>query len=185
MTIENETLVNNAEYQMQLDIQLDGDISISAVIYDESDNVGVFSKNETSETTLIATSRFQPIKGVNYCKIEITVYGGSIWSTPFNVSVTSCQIRLEESQGNGFGFGDLEIPFFQWPSIPIVGVIVLLLWAMPYSILKYREWKKLPDEVDLNIIDDEEELNILDSEGLTADDDDDDIDDTYESWDDD
>jgi hypothetical protein len=185
ITVDNETLVENADYQITLEILYEGDISLSAILYDEIDNVYVFDKNETSTNTLITTSKFQTKKGVNYCKIEFSVYSGSIWSTSFNISITSCNIFLKESQGGfGFGFGDLEIPFFQWPSVPIVGVIVLLLWAMPYSILKYREWKKLPDEIEVSILEDEE-FNILDPEGLTGDEDDDEFNETYDVMEDD
>jgi hypothetical protein len=186
LTINNETLIQNAEHKINLEITLDGDISLSALLYDETDSVSVFSKNETSTTTLTASAKFQPILGVNYCEIEFSIYGGSLWSTTFNISITNCHILLEESQGGfGFGFGDLEIPFFQWPAVPIVGVIVLLLWVLPYSVLKYREWKKLPNEVELNYLEDDEELNILDPNGITTEDDDDDIDETYDVWEDD
>lgn len=185
ITVENETLIQNANYQIQLEIIFEGDISLSAILYDEKNNVYVFNKNETSQNTLIASSEFQTKKGVNYCEIELSIYGGSLWSTPFNISIIDCKILLEESQGGfGFGFSDLEIPFFQWPSVPIVGIIVLLLWIMPYSFLKYREWKKLPNEIEVNILDDEE-FNILDPEGLTVDDGDDEFEDTFETLEDD
>ena len=54
---------------------------------------------------------------------------------------------------------------------------------MPYSILKYREWKKLPGEVDIQILDDDD-INILDPEGLTAGDDDDEFEEAFDFEDD-
>ncbi len=184
LTIVNETLLEKSNYEMLLDITYEGDISLSAILYDERNNVYVFNKNETSTNKLKVNSEFNIKKGVNYCKIEFSIYSGSLWGTYFNISITNCQVLIVESQGGfGFGFSDLEIPFFQWPSIPIVGIIILLLWIMPYSILKYREWKKIPNEIEVNILDDEE-FNILDPEGLAIIDDDE-FDDTFEVLEDD
>lgn len=182
ITIENNALLEKSTCDLEITLQIIGEISISLTFFDSSDTTHPFVKNETSENTLDAETQFTPTIGSNFYSIEFVVYSNNLWGSDFNVTITSCIIDFTESQ-NGFGFSDLEIPFFQWPSIPIVGVIILFLWIMPYSVLKYREWKKLPGEVDINILDDED-INILDPEGMTAGDDDDDIEETFDFEDD-
>lgn len=182
ITIENSTLLEKSTCDLEITLQIIGEISVSLTFIDSSDTTHPFEKNETTENTLDAETQFSPTIGSNFYSIEFVIYSNNLWGSDFNVTITSCVLDFSESQ-NGFGFSDLEIPFFQWPSIPIVGVIILFLWIMPYSILKYREWKKLPGEVDINILDDED-INILDPEGLTAGDDDDDIEETFDFEDD-
>ena len=182
ITIENNTLIEKSTCDLEITLQIIGEISVSLTFFDSSDTTHPFEKNETSENTLDAETQFSPTIGSNFYSIEFVIYSNNLWGSDFNVTITSCIIDFSESQ-NRFGFSDLEIPFFQWPSIPIVGVVILFLWIMPYSILKYREWKKLPGEVDINILDDDD-INILDPEGLTAGDDDDDIEETFDFEDD-
>ncbi|MBK5112826.1 MAG: hypothetical protein JJE41_04295 [Candidatus Heimdallarchaeota archaeon] len=182
LTIENNSLLEKSECNLELTVQIIGEISVSLTFFDASDATHSFVKNQTSVNTLNAKTQFSPAIGSNFYTIELVIFSDKLWGSDFNVTITSCTIELTESQ-NRFGFSDLEIPFFQWPSIPIVGIVILFLWIMPYSILKYREWKKLPGEVDINIIDDED-INILDPEGLTAGDDDDDIEEAFDFEDD-
>ncbi|NPE07091.1 MAG: hypothetical protein GNW80_02315 [Asgard group archaeon] len=182
ITIENNTLLEKSTCDLEITLQIKGEVSVSLTFFDSSDTTHPFEKNETSENTFDAETQFSPTIGSNFYSIEFVIYSNNLWGSDFNVTITSCIIDFSESQ-NRFGFSDLEIPFFQWPSIPIVGVIILFLWIMPYSVLKYREWKKLPGEVDINILDDED-INILDPEGLTAGDDDDDIEETFDFEDD-
>jgi len=182
LTIENTTLHEKSICDLEITLQIIGEVSVSLTFFDSSDTTHPFEKNQTSENTLGAETQFSPTIGSNFYSIEFVIYSNNLWGADFNVTITSCIIDFTESQ-NGFGFSDLEIPFFQWPTIPFVGVIILFLWIMPYSILKYREWKKLPGEVDINILDDED-INILDPEGLTAGDDDDDIEEAFDFEDD-
>ncbi len=182
MTIKNNSLLEHSECTLNLDILITGEVSVSLTFFDANSKAHPFEKNQTSENTIKAETHFIPVIGSNFYSIELVIYSDNLFGSDFNVTITNCNIELTETQ-HGFGFNDLEIPFFQWPSIPIVGVIVLFLWIMPYSILKYREWKKLPGEVDINIIDDED-INILDPEGMTAGDDDDDFEEAFDFEDD-
>ncbi|NHJ31734.1 MAG: hypothetical protein FK732_02620 [Asgard group archaeon] len=184
LTIKNETLFEKSECNLDITLQFIGEISVSLTFFDANERAYPFEKNQTSENTLNAKTQFSPEFGSNFYSIELVIYSDNLWGSDFNVTLTDCNLELAESQkGFGFGFSDLEIPFFQWPAIPIVGIIILFLWIMPYSVLKYREWKKLPGEVDINILDDED-INILDPEGLTAGDDDDDIEEAFDFEDD-
>jgi len=184
LSIENNSLLENSECKLDLEIQVIGEVSVSLTFFDASSKAHPFEKNQTSEETIIAKTQFLPTIGSNFYTIELVIYSDNLFGSDFNVTISSCNVDLFESQiGFGFGFSDLEIPFFQWPSIPIVGVVILFLWVMPYTILKYREWKKLPGEVDINIIDDED-INILDPEGLTAGDDDDEFEEAFDFEDD-
>ncbi|MBN1330622.1 MAG: hypothetical protein JXA54_14205 [Candidatus Heimdallarchaeota archaeon] len=177
VTFENETLMKGSNCQLIFDIVYDDDVSLTMYLIDEDERVMTFSKNETSENLFSAQVKFPSRLGIHYYKIETTVYGNDLWQTEFNITFSNSKLNIIKSSSSGFG--DLEIPFFQWPSVPIVGILVLFLWALPYSVLKYREWKKLPDEIDINVLEDDNTLNILDPEGLTIDDDEsDDIDDS-------
>lgn len=169
-TINNETLINKGEYTCALQLEKEGEIIVDLALIDIQENRLNFNINSTAES-VFALVNFQPKIGINWYQVEVTVYGESIWSTDFNLAFEASSISIKEvPKGNGLGFGELEIPFFQWPSVPIVGFITLLLWFLPYSILKYREWKKVPGEVDFNNLD--ENMDILPPEGIAAEDDD-------------
>jgi len=181
ITIDNETLTEDTTCKIILELQCNEDVSVSLDLNDGINSPIAFSENETTEEIMVVIAEFSPKLGVNYYAVDTTIYGGELWAIEFNLTIANCYIVLEP----GSGSGNLEIPFFQWPSIPFVGVLVLFLWIVPYSVLKYRAWKKLPDEVDMVSLDEDDDLNIFDPEGLSVDDDDDDIDDTYEIMDDD
>jgi len=182
VTYENETLMEESNCQLTFDIVFAEEVSLSIYFIDESDSVMTVSRNETSENSFSVYVNFSPKLGIHYYKIETTVYGSDLWETEFNITLTNSKLNIIKSDGSG----DLDIPFFQWPSIPVVGILVLFLWALPYSVLKYREWKKLPDEIDINVLDDDDTLNILDPEGLTIEEDGgDNIDDPFELMEDD
>ncbi|MBD3193063.1 MAG: hypothetical protein GF308_20670 [Candidatus Heimdallarchaeota archaeon] len=169
-TIENETLIEQGECSCTLQLNLEGETIIDLTLIDEKENPTNFDINSTTEQTS-ASVNFQPKKGVNWYLVEVKVYGESIWSTDFNLDFGDCLIAIKKvSNGNELGFQQLEIPFFQWPSVPLVGFIILLLWFLPYSILKYRAWKKVPGEVDFTNLD--EDSDILPPEGIAAEDDD-------------
>jgi len=170
---------------MQFSITIQGAVSASLFLYDKNWESYSMEKNQTDEFTTDVSVEISPHLGVNLYTLETSIYSESIWSTSFNVSISTVQLNVEYTEKSGFGFGNLEIAFFTWPSYPIVGVIILALWILPYSILKYRAWKKLPGEVEINFLDDEDAINILDPEGLSVDDQDDDIDETYDFEEDD
>ena len=96
----------------------------------------------------------------------------------YNFTMMNCYLEVKPAR-TGWGFDNLVIPFFNWPAHPFIGIILLSLWIMPYSILKYREWKKDPNEISLNQLDNDDGANVLDPEGLTASDDGDDIDENF------
>ncbi|MHA1557063.1 MAG: hypothetical protein ACTSPM_09040, partial [Candidatus Heimdallarchaeota archaeon] len=180
MTINNETLLSHGDYQLQFSLEIHGEVSVSLFLFDTNLQSFSMEKNQTDDYTSEITTEISPNLGVNLYTLEIAIYGENIWSSPFNISISNVYLNVEYNENGGFGFGDLEISFFQWPDYPIVGVLILVVWILPYSILKYRAWKKLPGEVEINFLDDEEALNILDPEGLSVDDQDDDIDETFE-----
>ncbi len=180
MTINNETLLSHGDYQLQFSLEIHGEVSVSLFLFDTNLQSFSMEKNQTDDYTSEITTEISPNLGVNLFTLEIAIYGENIWSSPFNVSISNVYLNVEYNENGGIGFGDLEIPFFQWPDYPIVGVLILAVWILPYSILKYRAWKKLPGEVEINFLDDEEAMNILDPEGLSVDDQDDDIDETFE-----
>ena len=185
LTINNETLLSHGTYQMQFSITIQGAVSASLFLYDKNWESYSMEKNQTDEFTTDVSVEISPHLGVNLYTLETSIYSESIWSTSFNVSISTVQLNVEYTEKSGFGFGNLEIAFFTWPSYPIVGVVILALWILPYSILKYRAWKKLPGEVEINFLDDEDAINILDPEGLSVEDQDDDIDETYDFEEDD
>lgn len=180
MTINNETLVSNGYYQLQFSIEIHGEVATSIFLVDSNSQSSSLEKNQTDEYTSEITAEISPNIGVNLYTLEIAIYGENIWSSTFNVSISNVYLNVEYTKNNGFRFDDLEIPFFQWPTYPVVGVIILVIWILPYSVLKYRAWKKLPGEVEINFLDDEAVVNILDPEGMSVEDEDDDIDETFE-----
>ena len=180
MTINNETLLSYGNYQLQFSLEIHGEVAVSLFLFDTNMQSFSMEKNQTDDYTSEITSDISPVLGVNLYTLEIAVYSENIWSSTFNISILNVYLNVEYTEKSGFGFDDLEIPFFQWPSYPVVGVIILAIWILPYSVLKYRAWKKLPGEVEINFLEDDDAINIMDPEGLSVDDQDDDIDETFE-----
>ncbi len=176
-TIENETLINAAKYSLNLTIRFTGDVRISLTLFDNNSEASPFTKNQTTANIITATAELQPSHGVNYYSIGLSIYGDSLWGTNFNVTFVNCTVNLIEALG-GFGLFNLDIPFFQWPSVPIVGVVALVLWFVPYTLLKFRKWQKSTKEFSFTSLDDD--LDIVDPEGIATDDDHDDIKDAFE-----
>ncbi len=185
LTIENESLACHSKYQISLTLKLSKQVSVSLSIRDKNNQVVVLEKNETTKGTVVATAKLYPYLGVSVYELDLTVFSGSLWTTEFEITIEQCKLSFYK-EGRLFGFDSLEIPFFIWPSAPIVGVVVLVLWFLPYSVLKYREWKKVPEEFQMAVPEEEEDnLNIFDPEGFAEDSlGEDDIDDTLESLED-
>ncbi|MHA1187572.1 MAG: hypothetical protein ACTSSK_12000 [Candidatus Heimdallarchaeota archaeon] len=141
-----------------------------------------FKENETVANGFNASVKFTPNAGSNIFLLEVLAYGPAIWSTDFNVTFITSYLTVNyDPDGPGIDLGNLEIPFFHWPGTPVIGVVVLALWVLPYTILKYREWKKMPGEVEINVLDDDEGINIMDPEGMSSGDDyDDDIEEVFD-----
>ncbi|MHA1500640.1 MAG: hypothetical protein ACTSSB_02230 [Candidatus Heimdallarchaeota archaeon] len=181
-TITNNTLVDFSEFLYTTHVEFQGDVSINLrlIAYDGRDYD--FQQSETSSNEIDGSVQFIPKVGSNFFLVEVRAYGANIWSIDFNVTFTSNYLTISTNpDGPNGGLGDLEIPFFQWPSTPIIGIIVLALWVLPYTILKYREWKKMPGEVEINVLDDDESINIMDPEGMSSGDDyDDDIEEVFD-----
>ena len=180
LTINNETLLAESDYYFGFTIAIHGEVSASLFLYDSNYQSYSLTKNETDDYTTEVTTELVPHLGVNIFTLETAIYGQNLLSSSFNITISDVHLIVEYSQGSGFGFGDLEIEFFNWPSYPIVGVIILALWVLPYSVLKFRDWKKLPGEVEINFLEDDNAINILDPEGLSVTEEDDDIDETFE-----
>jgi len=187
VTIENESLVYHSGCSLTLTLELMGQQTISLALCDKNGQVSILDKNTTAdENTLVASTTFTPYLGVSIYELEVTIFGSTIWSTEFEVNITQSVIHFYKKD-RLFGFDTLEIPFFVWPSVPLVGILVLTMWFLPYTILKYREWKKSPYEVNLTGLEDADDdaFNVLDPEGYAVDEPDDDFDDTLDSLEDD
>ena len=180
LTINNETLLSKSDYYFGFTITIHGEVSASLFLYDSNFQSYSLTRNETDDYTTVVTAELVPHLGVNIFTLETAIYGQNLLSSSFNITISDVHLNVEYSGSGGFGFGDLEIAFFNWPSYPIVGVIILALWVLPYSVLKFRDWKKMPGEVEINFLEDENAVNILDPEGLSVTEEDDDIDETFE-----
>ena len=182
LTITNTTLVDWSEFLFTTKVETQGDVDVDLrlIAYDNTDYD--FIQNETETNQFDAGVKFVPSVGPNIFLIEIEIFGPDIWSNDFNVTFTSSYLAVAiNPNGPNGGLSNLEIPFFHWPSTPIIGIIVLALWVLPYTILKYREWKKMPGEVEINVLDDDEGINIMDPEGMSSGDDyDDDIEEVFD-----
>ena len=171
LTVNNQTLIDKGKYQLLLEFSYEGNVDVSLALITANYDLFSFTKNESIANIITATTDFPVEQGANYFLIELVIYSDNLWNTDFKISITDCYIILKEGS-RIFGFGDIEIPFFQWPKTPIVGIVVLALWIVPYSILKFRKRKKLPGEVEINLLEDDNEMSILDPEGLSAESDD-------------
>jgi len=182
LTVNNNSLIDTCEFKFTTHVEFQGDISVDLrlIAYDTTDFD--FQENETVANGFNASVKFTPNAGSNIFLLEVLAYGPSIWSTDFNVTFTTSHLTVNyDPDGPGIDLGNLEIPFFHWPGTPVIGVVVLALWVLPYTILKYREWKKMPGEVEINVLDDDEGINIMDPEGMSSGDDyDDDIEEVFD-----
>jgi hypothetical protein len=180
-TIENESLLSKSEFIFSTNITYSGPIDLSISLFDQTNHEFYCDESDAVAGQFHASCQITPRLGSNFYRVELYVYGENIWSNPFSLTFENSTLVIQESSGGiNIGFGSLEIPFFKWPTIPILGVLVLVLWIMPYTILKYREWKKEPGEVGINDLDDELFDDLAAAEGFAAGDDNDDINDNYE-----
>ena len=168
ITITNDSLVDDSEFLFTTQVEFQGDVTVNLrlIAYDNTDYD--FQQNETGTEEFDAGVKFTPKTGSNIFLLEVRAYGSAIWSIDFSVTFTSSYLSVYENLDDpNNGLGNLEIPFFHWPSTPVIGIVVLALWVLPYTILKYREWKKVPGEVEINVLDDEG-ISIMDPEGLAS-----------------
>ncbi|NHJ04199.1 MAG: hypothetical protein EAX90_05210 [Candidatus Heimdallarchaeota archaeon] len=177
-TIFNETLISNGNYNLIFTYEYQGEITYSIFLFDEQEDAFQIKKTEISENIFNASSAIEPNLGLNIFTLELAIYSDNLWSENFNLTFTGCFLVIEPTN-SGWGFDNLVIPFFNWPNYPTVGIIILSVWILPYTVLKYREWKKLPGEVEINFFEDDDSFNVLDPEGLSAGDDFD-IDDNFD-----
>lgn len=169
-TILNETLISQGNCDLKLKYKLTGEVTNTIYLFDQNQDAFQTTKVVLDDGSINASSAIEPILGINTFTIEMTIYSKNLWVTDFNLTFAFCYLEFEPA-GQGFGFDNLVIPFFNWPDHPVVGVLLLFVWILPYSILKYRDWKKLPNEVELNNLDNEDPNNIFDPEGLATGDD--------------
>ncbi len=180
MTINNETLLSHGLYHLQFSLEIHGEVAFSLFLFDTNEQSFSMEKNQSDDFTYDIAAEISPVLGINLYTLEIAIYGENLWSSTFNISISNVYLNVEYFEEGGFGFDDLEIHFFQWPQYPVIGIIILAIWILPYSVLKYRAWKKLPGEVEINFLDDDDAINILDPDGMSVEDQDDDIDETFE-----
>lgn len=169
-TVVNETLLSESNFDLIFIYEFQGEISYSIFLLDEDKDAFPIMKTEIDTGKINASSAIVPSYGMNIFTLEFAIRSENLWSEEFNFTFTSCLLVIEPTT-SGWGFDNLVIPFFNWPNHPFVGILILSVWILPYTILKYRKWKKLPGEVEINFFEDDNSFNILDPEGLSAGDD--------------
>jgi hypothetical protein len=173
IAIQNETFLKTSQFTFHAKVHFEGLGGLSINVKNEKQNPLDIKINETSSQELNITCDLQPSLGVNTYTIELYCYNDDLFSNHFILVFEEASIIII---GDGKSTENIYFPFFQWPSYPIVGIIILALWFLPFTILKYREWKKAPDELLINTIDKKHTLegqDLFDPEGIASGDDDD------------
>ncbi|MEA2071393.1 MAG: hypothetical protein U9O98_08895 [Asgard group archaeon] len=183
-SIANETLLKTSDFVFSFNFVFNGKIDASFYVIGKDGNEEVFFTNKSNDDYIAANISLLPGSGSNFLDIKITVFGESIWSTKYDFTISeSClEVIPNPDKKPIFEFGDITMSFFQWPSSTLLGICVLLLWLVPVSVLKFKDMKKGPYDVDLTDLDivDDEDINLGEPEGIAAGDDDDDFEDTYD-----